>query len=57
MDTQDMLNQILIMRVYVSCYKISFEREVKKGEMDLHPTVSSTDPPGLLLVISQGFGP
>ena len=57
MDTKDMLNQILIMRVYVSCYKISFEREVKKGEIDLHSTVSSIDPPGLSLVLSMGFGP
>ena len=27
------------------------------GEIDLHPTFSSTDPPGLPLVISMGFVP
>ena len=46
-----------MMRVYDSCYNISFEHEVKTGEMDLHPTVSSADPPGLPLVLSDLFQP
>ena len=47
-----MANQILIISLYVSCYNIEFEHEVKTGEMDLHPTVSSFDTPELTLVVS-----
>ena len=45
------------MGVYLSFYNISFEHEMKTGEMDLNPTVSSTDQPGLPLALSMGFGP
>ena len=45
------------MRVYVRFYNISFEHEVKTVEMDLNPTVSSNDPPGMPLVLSLVFGP
>ena len=43
------------MRVYASFYNTSFENEVKTGEMDLNPTVSSIDIPIMTLVLSLVF--